>query len=109
MTIIADVGESCTLRSITNTYNNYGDATQTVGSSYVSGLIIPMGADSSEVKAGLLNSEDAIGIYGGGETVVLNGNECYCSLGSFVLQNVQKFALGGTIHHIEAELRRVTE
>lgn len=110
MSIITDIGESVTLRRITaSSRNTYGDRTTSVGSLFMSGMIIPMGASEDEVKAGVLTTEDAIGIFPGTESNVKLGNEVYCTLGSFVLQNVQKFVLGGTVHHIEAEMKRVTE
>jgi hypothetical protein len=107
MTIIEDIGETVTARTITKSFNEYGDATNTTGSGFVSGLIVPMNADYNDVKMGILDTQDAIGIFAGTETSIVNGNEIYCTLGSFSIQNAQKFVLGGTIHHIECELKRV--
>ena len=107
MTIIEDIGEATVLRSITQAFNEYGDATNTVGSSFVSGIIVPMTADYQEVKQGILDTRDAIGIFDRSETVILNGNECYCTLGSFAIQNAQPYVFGGLTHHIECELKRV--
>jgi len=110
MTIITDVGETMTVRQITRTYNNYGDETQTVTASVISGLIVPMTADSEEVKSGILDTRDALGIFGGDDTAkIKNGNEIYASTGSYTLEGVQEQRVGGAILHVEANLKNITK
>jgi len=110
MTIITEVGEMVTIREITRTYNDYGDATDTASASVISGLVVPITADNPEVKSGKLDTRDALGIFGGDDTAkIKNGNEVYCSAGSYTLEKVQEFRIGASIDHVEADLIHITK
>ena len=100
--------EVVTIREITNTYDEYGTATPSVGSSTISGLIVPMSASAEKVKAGILDARDALGIFDGtNKNKIKNGNELYCALGSFGLENTQEIILDGTVNHVECDLKRI--
>ena len=110
MTIISEIGETMTVRQIDRTYDNYGDETQSVTASTISGLVVPMTADSPEVKSGILDTRDALGIFGGDDLAkIKNGNQIYASAGSYTIENVQPYRIGTSLLHIEAELKNITQ
>ncbi len=110
MTIITDVGQTVTVREITRAFDDYGDATLTAGSSTTTALIVNNTAFPEEVASGILDSNDAIGFFKSTDSsVIKNGNEIYCALGSFKIQEVQPWLIGTTTIHLEAVLKHITE
>jgi len=62
MTIISDVGCDVTVREITRTYNDYGDATETNSDSTITAWVVPASCDDLDLKSGILkdtNTEDS--------------------------------------------------
>ena len=109
MTIIEDVGESITVRLITRTIDIYGDTTNAVGSVTTTAAIIPSTAFTEEVASGILDGTDMVGIFKPSDVGnIKDGNEVYCTAGSFTIQETQPIYISTTLDHIEAVLKTMT-
>ena len=65
--IAENLGSVWEVKKITRTTDNYGDITEGSTTANITGVIDILGADSNEVKGGILNIGDAIGFFTSGD------------------------------------------
>ena len=109
MTIIDDIGETLTIREVTNTIDEYGDATETTADQSVEAAVELVSADEDIVKSGILNVGDAVGYFEPADVAYIKeGNRVQHNSIWYVITTVQSFTIGGTGMHIEAHLKKLT-
>lgn len=109
-TVVFDEGEVVTISQNSLTIDVYGDATFSGNLVHCSGLVVPSISSSDDSKSGIIDTKDAVGFFNGSDaSFIKDGNDLYCSLGSFAMTNTVVFPIGGTVHHVEAELRKITK
>lgn len=105
MTIISDVGCDVTVREITRTYNEYGDATETNSDSTITAWIVPARNFDQDLQSGSLEEKDAIGFFKATDTAkIKDGNKILYDSNWYELKNVTTILISNSIHHIEADL-----
>jgi len=110
MTIIADVGTSVTVREITRTYNDNGDATESNSDSTITAWIVPSRNFDQDLKSGSLEEKDAIGFFKATDSSkIKDGNKILYNFQWYGMRNVIQILISGTIHHIEADLLALIE
>lgn len=109
MTIIADVGESVTVRQVTNTIDEYGDASESTSDQSCEAVVELVSADEDIIKSGILNVGDAIGYFKTTDAAYIKeGNRVQHNSIWYVITTVQSFGIGGTAMHIEAHMKKLT-
>jgi len=109
MTIIEDVGESVTVREVTNTIDEYGDASESTADQTVNCVVELVSADEDIVESGILNIGDAVGYFEPGDVdYIKEGNRVLHNSIWYVITTVQNFGIGGTGMHIEAYMKKLS-
>lgn len=109
MTIIDDIGETLTLREVTLTIDEYGDATESTADQSVEAAVELVSADEEIVKSGILNVGDAVGYFEPADIdYIKEGNRVLHNSIWYVITTVQNFGIGGTAMHIEAYMKKLT-
>lgn len=110
MTTIADVGRDVTVREITRTFDDYGDATETNSDSTIKAIIVPLSSDDKVLESGALKQYDAVGFFKATDTAkIKDGNKIIDGTVTYDITNVQPIYMSSTILHIEAELVALIE
>ena len=105
MTIIEDVGCDVTVREITRTFNDYGDATDTNSDSTITAWIVPATNFDQDLQSGSLQQKDAIGFFKATDTAkIKDGNKIQYNSQWYEMKNVIPILISSSIHHIEADL-----
>jgi len=110
MTIIDDVGEGVTVRSVTRALDSsgYGDMTETTADGTVTAVIELLQADDEVVKSGILNMGDAVGYFDPDDVdAIKEGNRVQHNSIWYIIKAINVEAIGGTAMHIEAYMSRV--
>jgi len=108
MTIIDDVGEGVTVRQVTRTIDEYGDATESTVDGTLNAVIELLQADDEVVKSGILNMGDAVAYFNPDDvTSIKDGNEVQHNSIWYVIKAINVYAIGGTAIHIEAYMSKI--
>ena len=105
MTVLSQVGTDVTVREITRTYNDYGDATETNSDSTITAWIVPARCFPLDQRSASLTEKDAIGFFKATDTSkIKDGNKILYNNDWYVMQDVLEILVSGTIDHVEADL-----
>jgi len=110
MTIIEQVGCDVTLRQITRTFNDYGDATESNSDSTITAWIVPARSFDQDLKSGILQEKDCVGFFKASDTAkIKDGNKVQYNSVWYGMKNVTPILISSSIHHIEADLVALIE
>jgi hypothetical protein len=105
MTILAQIGTSVTIREITRTFNDYGDASETNSDSTITAWIVPANCFPQDQRSASLTEKDAIGFFKAADTAkIKDGNKILYNNDWYSIQDALEILVSGTIEHVEANL-----
>jgi len=104
---IESYGTSVTLRSVSSTYNERGDPTETTSDSTKTAFVQILTQSDDMVKEGIFRSGDKIFWFKGNETNISRGNRIVHASKTYEIIETLEHDAAGTTFIIEAKCKKV--
>jgi hypothetical protein len=98
---IDGLGVSVTLRTVTKTYSDYGDATETNTDTTVTAIVNDITAEEVKYKEGIFINTDKRFFFKGTQTGLTNGNKIIYDSKTYEIVRVNKQTAGSVTYVIE--------